>query len=234
MHEMYFQDDIRVNSRLTVNAGLRYELVTPQWESSNKLANYDPGTQSLIQAKPGSIYNRALVNMPKLDFAPRLGVAYSITPKTVVRAGYGLGYAQFNREGGENMLSYNLPAIVNANSVQAPQFAAAGIARTQKALPVCTDAQAGASYNPANPNPCFRTMSQGYPNNFTNPANVTAASNLNVQARYIPKDLPTGYVQSYHLTVQRRLGGANTFEIAYVGQAWRQTGNACRSESVGA
>jgi hypothetical protein len=218
MHEMYFQDDIRVNSRLTVNAGLRYELVTPQWESSNKLANYDPGTQSLIQAKPGSIYNRALVNMPKLDFAPRLGLAYSITPNTVIRAGYGLGYAQFNREGGENMLSYNLPAIVNTNSVQAPQFAAAGILGKQVALPVCTATQAGASYDPANPNPCFRTMSQGYPNNFTNPANVTAASNLNVQARYIPKDLPTGYVQSWHLTVQRELGGANTFEIAYVGQ----------------
>jgi Carboxypeptidase regulatory-like domain/TonB dependent receptor/TonB-dependent Receptor Plug Domain len=218
MNEMYFQDDIRVNSRLTVNAGLRYELVTPQWESSNKLANYDPGTQSLIQAKPGSIYNRALVNMPKLDFAPRLGLAYSITPKTVVRAGYGLGYAQFNREGGENMLSYNLPAIVNTNSVQAPQFAASGILGKQSALPVCTAAQAGASYDPANPNPCFRTMTQGYPTNFTNPANVTAASNLNVQARYIPKDLPTGYVQSWHLTVQRDLGGSNTLEVAYVGQ----------------
>src|SRR6202453_4709270 len=53
MHNFYFQDDIRVNSRLTVNAGLRYELVTPLWESSNKLANYDPTTQSLIVAKIG-------------------------------------------------------------------------------------------------------------------------------------------------------------------------------------
>src|SRR6202044_1068752 len=95
MHNLYFQDDIRVSSRLTVNAGLRYELVTPQWESNNLLANYDPATQSLITASPGSIYNRALVNMPKLDFAPRIGVAYSLTPKTVVRAGYGLSYAQF-------------------------------------------------------------------------------------------------------------------------------------------
>ncbi len=67
-----------MNSRLTVNAGLRYELVTPQWESNNLLSNYDPGTQSLIQATPGSLYNRALVNMPKLDFAPRFGFAYSL------------------------------------------------------------------------------------------------------------------------------------------------------------
>jgi hypothetical protein len=217
LHNLYFQDDIRVNSRLTVNAGLRYELVTPQWESSNKLANYDPTTQSLIVATPGSIYNRALVNMPKLDFAPRFGLAYSIDPKTVVRAAYGLGYAQFNREGGENLLSYNLPAIVNTNIVQAPQFALSGVL-TQAPQTTCTAAQAGASFNSAAPSPCFRTTIQGYPTNFTSPANVTAASNLSTEARYIPKNLPTGYVQSYHLTVQRQITNSTTFEASYVGE----------------
>jgi hypothetical protein len=218
MNYMYFQDDIRVSSRLTVNAGLRYELVTPQWESSNKLANYDPGSQSLIQATSGSLYNRALVNMPKLDFAPRLGLAYQFAPKTVVRAGYGLGYAQVNREGGENLLVYNLPAIVNTNIVQGPQFANAGVLGTQKAEPICTDAQAQAPFSSTNPNPCFRTTIQGYPTGFTSPANVTAASNLSTQARYIPKDTPTGYVQSYHLTVQRQLTNTMTFEASYVGE----------------
>jgi len=217
MHYLYFQDDIRVNSRLTVNAGLRYELVTPQWESNNLLSNYDPGTQSLIQAKPGSLYNRSLVNMPKLDFAPRFGLAYSLDPKTVVRAGYGIGYAQFNREGGENLLVYNLPAIVNTNIVQAPQFANAGVTGTQR-QPICTAAQAGAAFSSTNPSPCFRTTIQGYPTGFTSPANVTAASNLSTQARYIPKNTPTGYVQSYHLTVQRQLTNSTTFEVAYVGE----------------
>lgn len=218
MHYLYFQDDIRVNSRLTVNAGLRYELVTPQWESSNKLANYDPDTQSLIQATPGSLYNRALVNMPKLDFAPRFGFAFQVDPKTVIRAGYGLGYAQVNREGGENLLVYNLPAIVNTEITQGPQFANAGVLGSQKAEPICTTAQANATFSSANPNPCFRTTSQGYPTGFTSPANVTAASNLSTQARYIPKDTPTGYVQSYHLTVQRQLTNSTTFEVSYVGE----------------
>jgi len=217
MHNFYFQDDIRVNSRLTVNAGLRYELVTPQWESNNLLANYDPTTQSLITATPGSIYNRALVNMPKLDFAPRLGFAYQVDPKTVVRAAYGLGYAQFNREGGENLLVYNLPAIVNTNIVQAPLFGNPAVL-TQTPEMTCTAAQAGASFNSANPNPCFRTTMQGYPTGFTSPANVTAASNLSTEARYIPKNLPTGYVQSYHLTVQRQINSNTTFEASYVGE----------------
>jgi Carboxypeptidase regulatory-like domain/TonB-dependent Receptor Plug Domain len=69
MHSFYLQDDVRLTSKLTVNAGLRYELATPQWEKNNQLANYDPTTQSLITAQPGSLYNRALVNIPKLDFA---------------------------------------------------------------------------------------------------------------------------------------------------------------------
>ena len=206
MHNLYFQDDIRVNSRLTVNAGLRYELVTPQWESGNNLANYDPVNQVLIQASPGSIYNRALVNMPKLDFAPRFGLAFQADPKTVIRAAYGLGYAQFNREGGENMLGYNGPFIVNTNRVQAAPFAPSAAAGTTN--PVCTSGD-----EPFNT--CFRTTQQGFPTGFATSANF---STLLAETRYIPKNLPTGYVQSYHLTVQRQLSNNTTFEVSYVGE----------------
>ena len=59
---------------------------------------------------------------------------------------------------------------------------------------------------------------QGYPTNLANSANVTAASNLSAQARYIPSNLPTGYVQSYHLTVQRQFGRSSSFEVSYVGE----------------
>jgi hypothetical protein len=218
MHFLYLQDDIRVSSKMTVNAGLRYELVTPQWERNNLLSNYDPDTQSLIRASSGSLYNRALVHTPKLDFAPRIGLAYSVDDKTVIRAGYGINYAQFNREGGENLLVYNLPAIVNTNIVQAPQFTAAAVAGKQAGLPVCTVDQVSAPYSAADPTPCFRTSSQGYPTGLTSPANVTAKSNLTAQARYIPKNLPTGYVQGYHLTVQRQVGPSTTIEVSYVGE----------------
>jgi hypothetical protein len=218
MHYLYLQDDIRVNSRLTVNAGLRYELVTPQWESNNLLANLDPGSASLITASGGSLYNRALVNMPKLDFAPRFGFAYSLDPKTVVRAGYGINYTQFNREGGENLLVYNLPNIVNTNVNQIPSQANPGIVGKATTEAPCTSAQLGAPYDPSNPTPCFRTTIQGYPTSFTSPSIVTAASNANTQARYIPKNLPTGYVQSWHLTVQRQIGPSTTFDVAYVGE----------------
>ncbi|MBB5056316.1 hypothetical protein HDF16_000985 [Granulicella aggregans] len=220
MNFPYFQDDIRVSSKLTINAGLRYELVTPQWESNNLLSNFDPTTNSLLLAKSGSLYDRALVNMPKLDFAPRFGFSYSVDPKTVIRAGYGINYAQFNREGGENLLVYNLPNIVNTNIVQTPQFALSPQYETAPLTP-CTAGQASAAYDPGNPTPCFRTSSQGYPTGLTGvPATAAqlAARNLNTQARYIPKNLPTGYVQSFHLTVQRQLGPSTSLEASYVGE----------------
>ncbi len=218
MHFLYFQDDVRVNSRLTVNAGLRYELVTPQWESSNLLSNFNPATNSLVQATPGSIYNRALVHTPTLDLAPRIGFAFSADPKTVIRAGFGINYAQFNREGGENLLVYNLPSIVNTNVNQAPQFGNPGILGTTAKLPVCNAAQLTTPYDPANPSPCFRTTTEGFPTGFTSPSVVTAASNANTQARYIPANLPTGYVEAWHLTVQRQITASSTFEVSYVGE----------------
>ncbi len=216
MHFLYLQDDIRATSKFTINAGLRYELVTPQWESNNLLANFNPVTNSLVVATPGSIYNRALVNMPKLDFAPRVGFAYSVDPKTVIRGAYGISYAQFNREGGENLLVYNLPNIVQTSINQAPLN---GNRATTGAsvLATCTPAQAQAAFVPG-AQTCFRTTVQGYPAGFTSPSVVTSSSYANTQARYIPANLPTGYVQAFHLTVQRQITSSSTFEVSYVGE----------------
>ena len=197
----YVQDDIKVLPSLTINAGLRYENATPQFTSGNNLANFDPTTNTLIQATGGSLYNRALVHAPKLDFAPRFGFAYQVDPKTVIRSAYGLSFDQFNREGGENLLAYNGPYIVNSSITQVAPFAAAG---TQQ--PLCVgDNFAG----------CFRTAEQGYPANFASPQNF---STLLSQTRYIPKNIPTGYVQSWHLDVQRELFKNTVLTVSYVGE----------------
>ena len=60
MHFAYVQDDWRAASRLTLNLGVRYEYSTPYWEENNVLSNFDPATNSMILAKDGSIYDRAL------------------------------------------------------------------------------------------------------------------------------------------------------------------------------
>jgi hypothetical protein len=199
---MYFQDDIKVTPKLTVNAGLRYEIVTPQYEKDNRLANFDPGTNSLIQARNGGVYSRSLVNTPLNNFGPRLGFAYSATDKTVLRGGYGIGYTQWNRAGGENNLTYNGPNVVNANIIQGTSAATSPSAST-----LCTnDTQLQSN--------CFRQTQQGYAANLTTPAYFNP---LNTLSRYIPRNFKTGYVQQYQVGIQQQLPYGIVADIAYVG-----------------
>ena len=194
----YLQDDIKLSSKLTLNAGLRYEYATPQYEKDNFLTNFDPSTNSLIGAKNGSIYDRALVNPDRNNFAPRLGAAWAVDDKTVVRGGYGISYIHFNRLGGENLLSFNGPHIVGLNISQTIN------------QPLCV--------GNANPSTCFRTTQAGYPEGYNTPASFNP---LNVRVNYIPRDTPTGNVASWHASVQREILRNLLVDVGYVGNRTR-------------
>lgn len=151
----YFQDDFRVNHKLTLNLGVRWEYATPRWERDNQLSNYDPVTNSLIKAKDGSIYDRALVDPDRKDFAPRIGFAYNAMPNLVFRGGYGIGYVHQNRVGSGDLLGINGPQVVIATVNQS---------------------------NPLDPN--FRTTQQGYAPGLTSPANFNpVAANITYMPR---------------------------------------------------
>jgi hypothetical protein len=114
MHFAYVQDDWRLGSNLTLNLGLRYEFSTPYWEKDHVLSNFDPVNNRMILAQDGSISDRALINPDRDNFGPRLGFAYTITPRTVLRGGYGVSYIHFSRAGGGDILPINGPQVVNA------------------------------------------------------------------------------------------------------------------------
>ncbi len=201
MHFLYLQDDFKVNHKLTLNMGLRYEFATPQWESQNRLANFDPARAQMVEAQSGSVFDRALVRPDRTNFAPRFGLAYALTPKTVMRSAYGLSYIHFNRLGGENLLAYNLPFILNPIVDQlAPTVAGSG-------QPLCTSAAQNAFA-------CFRPFEQGHPDNFLSLANIRP---LGVRTNQIPFDLPTAYTQSWHFTIQQELGRQFVLDVGYVG-----------------
>ncbi len=120
MYFAYLQDDWKISSRLTLNLGVRYEFATPQYEANNMLSNYNPATNSIQLASSGSIYDRALVQPDYKDWAPRIGLAFSIDPKTVIRSGYGIAYTHFNRAGDLDLLAFNGPQSVQVVIEQQP------------------------------------------------------------------------------------------------------------------
>ena len=88
---VFFQDDWKISSRLTLNLGLRYEDHTPWYEVHDREVNFDPNTGNL--ELPGQNGNsRALYNNYSGigNYQPRVGIAYSPFEKTVIRAGYSL------------------------------------------------------------------------------------------------------------------------------------------------
>ncbi len=87
--EFFAQNDFRVTSRLTVNAGLRYTLNFPSTETDNQGAVFNLQTQQLEYLGQNGFPESAR-ELHKLNFGPRLGIAYRFRDKTVVRAGYGL------------------------------------------------------------------------------------------------------------------------------------------------
>jgi len=219
-HMGYIQDDWKASPKLTVNAGLRYEFMSPNYEQNDKLLNFDPANQRLLHAGsgtdvsstiPGHVYNlhyvgggsladRGLVNPNYTGFAPRLGFAYQAQPGTVVRGGYGIGYAYLFRFGGEGLLAYNGPNNYDATLNQTPSGSTGGQA-------LCTSLT-------EDPTTCFRRTQDGYQTDFAGPANF---STIKAQTRYIPKDFKTPYVQAYQISVQQQLPSKATLEISYVG-----------------
>lgn len=108
----FFQDDWRASRRVTLNLGLRYEIFTPYTEDQDRLANYDPITETLVLPNEGGV-GRSTVDTDWNNFAPRIGVAIDLTGenRTVLRGGYGIFYS-LDRGGVENQLTKNPPFFV--------------------------------------------------------------------------------------------------------------------------
>ncbi len=188
VNSLYAQDDFRVTPKLTLNLGLRWEYATPLFERDNNYSNFDPTTDTMIKATSGSMYDRSLVHPDYHDFGPRIGLAYSIDTKTVVRAGYGISYAFFNRVGSA------------LEGINAPQ-ALFGV--INQSIP------------PGGAVPStFLTTQNSFTTGIDNPSNFNPA-NSNVV--YIPSNFKWPYIQNWFLSVQRELGWNTLFEVAYNG-----------------
>lgn len=210
-HMPYIQDDWRVRPNLTINAGLRYDFVSPNYEQNNQMENYDPVHNRLLHAGNGtdvissaytmhyvgccSLAQRGLVNPDFKDFAPRLGFAYQIHRGMVLSAAYGISYAFLFRFGDEGVIAYNGPDIVDAEITQVTSE------------PLCTSVT-------ENPSTCFRRTQDGYETNFASAENFATTE---AETRYQPADFKTPYIQSYQASLQQLLPFRSTLEVSYAG-----------------
>jgi hypothetical protein len=106
----YAQDDIKLTPRLTVNLGARYDIMPYPREMHDRLSNFDPATGTMLIA--GQNTSQRLVNTDYKDVAPRAGLAWAIgrDSRTVIRAGYGIGFVDpFGGAGILNSNEFNVP-----------------------------------------------------------------------------------------------------------------------------
>lgn len=121
----YFQDDWKALDNLTINIGLRYEFDQPWYEVNNKTANVDLAT-GIVEyahsiptgAAPGSklCSNRACYDPNYTQWMPRVGFAYQVNPRLVVRGGYG-ATSFFEGNAGNQRLTSSPPFALGSDLV---------------------------------------------------------------------------------------------------------------------
>lgn len=192
-HAMWFSDDIKVTPKLTMNIGLRYEIITPFFERTNRMSYIDlSASDPDAGGRPGLLTFKNRPANVTSQMGPRLGFAYQLTNKIVVRTGYammntppitaGWGYSGFTT-------GYN--ATVNV---------AAGSSST------------GFAQDPA------MYLSDAFPSlGYTLPNTNTANGHFNASQTASPDANRPGYVQNYNLSVQYLMPNETVLEVAYVG-----------------
>jgi hypothetical protein len=193
----YGGDKWVVTPKLTVDLGLRWEFYPPATPAfPGGFSNYNPTNNTLVLAGIGNNPSNLGMTTRYKDFAPRIGAAYRLTEKTVLRAGFGMSYTPFP----DNSYAYNYP--VRANNAYNP---------------------IGNGYGPALlANGSTATFQAGFPAPVpvvipTNGIIPATGALLNTNYFDINQNFKNPYVESWNFAVQQALPFKFTLDVAYVG-----------------
>lgn len=191
----FAQDTWQATKKLTLILGLRHEYYTPLVGIVAKggLSNYNPGNNTEFVAGYGDIPQDIFVKGTWKNFVARLGAAYRITDKTVIRAGYGASVIPFP----DNAYAFNFP-VKQTEQFNAPNpFAPVGALGQGFAPPVL-----------------FAIPSNGI-------IDASLPILKNSALYYAPPDLREGTLHSFNVAFQRQLPFNFALEAAYVGNVGR-------------
>jgi hypothetical protein len=232
---LFVDDTWRILPKLTLNLGLRYELQGTWSERFNRLTYWNPGavnaTVTGCDGTPGSPCsgdasyvltgpNGTRNNLPldKKEFSPRLGAAYSLNSKTVIRAGYGIFYIP-------NFVSFSLNPDNDVVSLATTPFTATTNAYVSPFSTLngtdCSGTGNGntfASFSCADNAGPFGAGGIGLPPGRNASPSLSAFVAANGSPTLSPYQNPKyAYVEQYNLDVQRQLPDGWFLDAAYAG-----------------
>jgi hypothetical protein len=205
----YFEDSWHATTRLSLNLGLRYDLQGPWSERFNRLSHFDPTansylTQFLPAGSPpvkGDVFlvspqNRTNLPLEKLDFSPRVGLAYSLDANTVVRTGYGIFWIP-------SYVAFSLNPLNDLVNAAATTYTGT-VDGTHPVNTIASPFPSGISQPPG------RTLGIMGTQQFLTQVvqSITVAD---------PGDHPQGYVQQWNFDIERNLAEGFFVSAAYVG-----------------
>lgn len=206
---IYFQDSWKMHHRVTVNYGLRWDYTQPVKEDDNRFSGFDIHTDTWYIAKNNAdipsynlpsgvaLLDRNTITKRNLtNFSPRLGLSWSITPKTVVNAGVGVAYD--NWSGAE----------------QAAQNARGGWP-SGASQNVSSKNEAGVDSGVTAQNP-FAGLTTDMP---TTPFLYDTSGNATTGGSFLDTQWKNAYSWQWNLLLQRDLGAVGTVKVAYVGSS---------------
>ena len=206
----FVQDDFRVTPRLTLNLGLRYEYFSTIKEHNNEAATFDFAAEGLLVPEGQKMEltptlgesipilrtgSRGLINPDRNNFAPRVGFAYQVADKLVLRGGYGIFF------GGQENGPFSNPSP----GFNHPFFSIESFNVPCSAL----SANPGAGQIDCSI-PNFNMLQNGFPANSLSDPNTPLLFSVDPNLR-------TPYNQQWHLGLQYQLPADTVLEVSYAG-----------------
>jgi hypothetical protein len=190
----FVQDDFKVGNRLTVNAGLRYEIFGPPTEKNNRIANFDFENYVIVYAGENGTSRSANKKTQYGNLAPRLGITYKLTSdaSTILRTGFGITYFPSPYAAG-NLNHLNVPFVISQNVNHETNPLDFSQVRTI-----------------ANPFPPITPVK---------PTTTAALIAANPRVSGHSYENETAYAEQWHLGIDRQLFSMLLLEIEYAGSA---------------